>query len=458
MRRSIESILLALVLCLTGCGSSAPRLSNNTSTNSTATTESKTQVIFKHDYRVAASPDVITRGSGNNEGFFHISSHESGHSNLMFTDYSTAQQIFVCSSPNCAHKDESCTSYIKDEGYTVFPAVYDDKLLLVYNSLQQIGNESRPSKIEIMNTNGMDKKTLYTFDGSVVIHDGAIVGNDSIILCATKLTVNTDTIETAPCILSINVNNGECITLYETKLQDGELQKSLFIRGVSDSGFILKTITVSEYNENEDIGILTQNMEKATAHCIFELSYDGNNEQKLLTYRGGSCFEEYNGKELVYLHFKEESCSLEKIDSSNRNKEVVIEDFNVTDRIRKTDIPLTSGNFFIVGFIGDYVLINHLYKEDYDTQKNIELLYTQYAINIKTKEIVEITLSNYLMATRKPINIIAQSSDFLLVDAIEEIIDGSPYRRPGIITIENYLQSNPEYVMVDQIFEEKISS
>ena len=235
------------------------------------------------------------------------------------------------------------------------------------------------------------------------------------------------------------------------------MQKSLFIRGVSESGFILKTITINEYKESDDAGIAMQNMQNATVHRVFELSFDGQREKELLRYTGSTCFEEYSGRELVYLSFDKNTCSLYKINSVTGQKEIIIKDFDTVPSIRKTEVPLTSENFFIVGFIDDYVLINQLYQEHYDAQKNIELLYTQYAVNTETGEVIEITLSNYLMATRKPINIIAQFSDTLLVDAVEEVVDGITYRRPGMISVDDYLKSKGEYIMIEQLLEEKLS-
>jgi hypothetical protein len=416
-----------------------------------------TPIVTGSDYRIAAKPDVITRGSSSDKGFFQIFSHTDGYSSLMFIDYATAQQIFVCSSPSCNHNDETCSSYIESDGYVVFPAVYGDTILLVYNSLNQWGDAPKASKIEKMDITGLNRKVLYTFSGDILINDGAIVGDDKIILCVTKLLSNAENIGTVPCLLSIDIGTGECSDLYEVQTENGEMQKSLFIRGVSESGFILKTITINEYDESDDAGVAMQNMKSATVHRIFELSFDGQREKELLRYTGAACFEEYSGRELVYLSFDKNVCSLHKINSATGQKEIIIKDFDTVPIIRKTEVPLTSENFFIVGFIDDYVLINQLYQEHYDTQKNIELLYTQYAVNTETGEVIEITLSNYLMATRKPINILAQFSDTLLVDAVEEVVDGITYRRPGMIGVDDYLKSNGEYRMIEQLFEEKIS-
>ena len=54
-------------------------------------------------------------------------------------------------------------------------------------------------------------------------------------------------------------------------------------------------------------------------------------------------------------------------------------------------------------------------------------------------------------------NIIAQFSDTLLVDAVEEVVDGITYRRPGMISVDDYLKSKGEYIMIEQLLEEKLS-
>ena len=251
MKRVIASFLLmSILLYIPGCRSYGSGKSSASSLEQPSLSDNTTHtapIVNDLDYRIAARPDVITRGSSSDKGFFQIFSHTDGHSNLMFIDYTTAQQVFVCSSPSCNHKDETCSSYIESDGYTVFPAVYGNTILLVYNSLNQWGNAPQASKIEKMDINGLDRKLLCTFSGNILINDGAVVGDGRIILCATKLLSNAENIGTVPCLLSIDIGTGECSDLYQVKTGNGEMQKSLFIRGVSESGFILKTITINEY-------------------------------------------------------------------------------------------------------------------------------------------------------------------------------------------------------------------
>ena len=154
MKRVIASFLLmSILLYIPGCRSYGSGKSSASSLEQPSLSDNTTHtapIVNDLDYRIAARPDVITRGSSSDKGFFQIFSHTDGHSNLMFIDYATAQQVFVCSSPSCNHKDETCSSYIESDGYTVFPAVYGNTILLVYNSLNQWGNAPQASKIEKM--------------------------------------------------------------------------------------------------------------------------------------------------------------------------------------------------------------------------------------------------------------------------------------------------------------------
>ena len=61
------------------------------------------------------------------------------------------------------------------------------------------------------------------------------------------------------------------------------------------------------------------------------------------------------------------------------------------------------------------------------------------------------------MATQKPLNIVAKFDDSLLVDAVEEVVDGIAYRRTGIISIQDYLHSIPAYTMIQSPIEETLS-
>lgn len=102
----------------------------------------------------------------------------------------------------------------------------------------------------------------------------------------------------------------------------------MFLRGVSDTGFILKTITTEEYETSEDMQADIERMENATVHRVFELPFDGGPEHELLCYRGNAYYEEYSGEALYYLDYREDesSCDLCCVGPGGA-KEILAEDF-----------------------------------------------------------------------------------------------------------------------------------
>ena len=413
------------------------------------------QALSDH-YWIAASPDVITRGSANSAGFYQIIMQSNGRSNLLFTDHAAEKQVYLCSTPSCEHSDASCSSFIDSAGYYVFPVALEDKLLVVYSYISLPDEAPKPSKVEMMDLNGTNRRTLCELENGITLRDGAAASEKSLILCGNRVQENgPGQVQVQPCLFEIDIETGACSELYRTAAAEGEQQKSLFLRGVSDTGFILKTITTEEYETSEDMQADIERMENATVHRVFELPFDGGPEHELLCYRGNAYYEEYSGEALYYLDYREDesSCDLCCVGPGGA-KEILVEDFAAQPAVRKTTVPFTSGNVFIYGFLNEYVLVNHLYSEQYDDAGNMELLYTQYAVNQNTGEITEITLSNYSMATQKAINIIAQFGDDLLVDAKEGSENDLAYRRTGFIRVEDYLASNPNYRMVAQAYVE----
>lgn len=448
MLQRVLIILFAAFFALSGCAvhpdSSTSDISPTPSVETPETENS--EVPNNYDYAVATPFDMVARGSGNEKGFYQIISNDNGYANLLYTDYATASRVYVCSSPNCEHNTTSCTSYIDNTGFSVFPAVYKETLLLVYSSYDHWSSNAAPSRVECMDMNGENRRTLYTFDSSITLNDGAIVGNDEIVVSGYKIDDSGNTIRSIPFIGAVSLDSGEFREIYALSDTSEQVQQNLFLRGVSETGFILKTISTETSAEASE-----------SSSRIYELSFDGKTETELLSFTGNTCFEEHDGKELVYLRFESDGVSLCKRTRQADQEDIVIENVCNLPCVRETDLPFNQDNLYIVGFVDNYVLLNHLYDDRYDETGNIFLSYTQYAINLLNGEAEEITLSNTVMATQKPISIVAKYDDSLLVDAVEEVVDGVAYRRTGIISVQDYLRSVPAYTMVQSPIEETLS-
>ena len=162
------------------------------------------QALSDH-YWIAASPEVITRGSANSAGFYQIIMQNNGRSNLLFTDHAAEKQVYLCSTPSCEHSDASCSSFIDSAGYYVFPVALEDKLLVVYSYIALPDEAPKPSKVEIMDLNGTNRRTLCELENGITLQDGAAASEKSLILCGNRVQENGQgQVQVQPCLFEID--------------------------------------------------------------------------------------------------------------------------------------------------------------------------------------------------------------------------------------------------------------
>ena len=401
-------------------------------------------------YVMATASQVMVYGSGNDNGFYEVYLNDDSSMNLMYTDYASANQIYLCSRSNCSHCDETCSSWIAPYGGMVFPVAMNDNLALVYCSTG-LANNSDCSKVEIMSADGGSRKTVYTFSDDVKVYVGAATDNENIVIRTTKTETTSKGINVIYSLIKINVFTGEVSEIYSTVKQYNELQKSMFLLGVCDYGFIVKTITVNSYDECGDADTQFENMRRATVHDVYLLPYeDTQNAVILLSFLQDEVYEEPYKNSIVFLKNNNGKYSLNVLNIENMNETVLVDDFDSTEvenNINARDFDDT----FIYGFVDDYVLLNHMYDDHYLEDMSIEMLYTQYAVNLSTGQMKEIELSNYYLVTRHPIEILAQFPGHLLVHAFANEADGVVTKHMGIISVSDFLNSQESYNMINQI-------
>ena len=410
-------------------------------------------------FHVALPCEVTVYGSGNAKGFYEVFSNNDLSKNIMYTDYATQKQIYLCSQPSCAHNNEICTSWIPPGEYTVYPVALDEGIALLYSGRNDF------SKIEIADANGANRKILTEFGSGVEIDPGAAVNDKYIVVKTTSyFTDDNEQINIAQELLAVDLSNGKRYKLCTTDdmvnispFEPGYL--SLFFRGVSESGFIVKTIRVNDYaiNENvyfdESFALPTNSQE----HTIYEIPFDGSKAKKLLTFHQNECFDEVYGDSLFYLKNNgENQYSLEKINTQTLEHNVIVSDFRQTNIQTNISEALFSDTF-LVARVEDFVILNTLSSNIIKDNGDIELVYKSYAIDINTGKMHELTLSNYFSATQLPVSIIAQTDTKLLVHAkIEEVQKTGTQvqmteRLAGLISKEDYLNSQPNYVMINAL-------
>lgn len=409
-------------------------------------------------FRMALKSEVTVYGSGNSKGFYEIFSNDDNSKNVMYTDYETQRQIYLCSQPNCLHNNESCTSWIKPEEQTVYPVALNQGIAFLYS-----GRDSF-SKIEIADANGANRRVLTEFGSGVDIEPGAAVNDDFIVVKVNAYTMKDDgQVNTAQSLVAVSLKNGEKYKLYSTdeiqNLSPGEVgYVSLFFRGVTDTGFIVKTIRVNDYTVDEDMNVDTafDAASAAQEHTIFEVPFDGSEVKTLLTFHQDECFEEPYGDSLFYLKNNgEKQYSLERLNTQTMEHTTIISDFLETNL--KTGISQAAfSDTFLVERVGDFVILNTLSESSKNNNADMELIYQSYAVNINNGELKELTLGNYYNAMQMPITILAQTEQDVLVHAKVENIETegaflATERSMALMTKEDYLKSEPAYRMIDTL-------
>lgn len=156
----------------------------------------------------------LSIGNGNDAGYFSISPfiQQEGSGNLAYIDYATRQTVFLCSRPNCAHRDESCTSWLAPGSGGIMPTVIGNKLALVYAGTGQYdtwGAAALPH-IETMEFDGSGRRKIAEFKANEHIEKPLFTDGVSLYF---RLTTDKESGRTA-CVMQLDLETGESCQVF----------------------------------------------------------------------------------------------------------------------------------------------------------------------------------------------------------------------------------------------------
>lgn len=440
------AILLGSLLCACSTGPTAKDTSSNSPTDSfqdetpQALEGEQSMVLNGEPFEQVVPCEDNVYGSGNNDGFYQIISNTDGSHNVVFIDYKTRQQIYLCTDANCQHNNERCNSWFPDDNTQIWPVACDNQIFFVHNSW------TSTSYIEKANLDGSDRQTLYELENGETIDSGAAYKSGYLALMVDSLVTEGTSVNHTERLIAVDTETGESTVIFESVSPEGQATDagavSAFFEGVTEHGFIVKTI---ETGETPDIQF----------HKVYEIPFDGGDMHEIASFRTGEMQGRPNGTAWYYLKTDEtlQQLQLGYIDSETSENHIVVSNLDKT-------IPTTSlSEVFIRNFVNEWIIVNALTSKSLDENQNIELIYSCYAVNQNTGEIRELGLSNYYHATQVPIEIYDELGDTLLVQAsIREITPESQTQimttleyTLGIISKSDYLASNPTYELIDML-------
>ena len=147
------------------------------------------------------------------EGYYYITEESAELSkdlwgrHIMYMDFATKKEVYLCNEPGCKHKDKNCTSVLAEEefgsDYLLF--ALNDRLWLVSKDQDEENTISTdmyfdeeegislkqklPTVIYSMNRDGSDRKKEYSFEQDVTVDQVVLCDGENIYLAAKK--VNT---------------------------------------------------------------------------------------------------------------------------------------------------------------------------------------------------------------------------------------------------------------------------
>ncbi|MEG1641410.1 MAG: hypothetical protein RR284_10890, partial [Ruthenibacterium sp.] len=111
------ALVCAVAMLCTACAAPAAASSATQSVTAVASTNKAGKPL-----------ELLLSGYGqnmqNDNGFYTVECPQSNlYQNLMYYDYQTQTQRYVCNKPDCTHDSKECTSYLSTYG-GVFPVVF----------------------------------------------------------------------------------------------------------------------------------------------------------------------------------------------------------------------------------------------------------------------------------------------------------------------------------------------
>ena len=441
--RKRMAILLACLLFLSGCGQEQTAREKVSSTSGTVQGDEEN---IGEGFEMVSSTDYNNYGCGTEDGFYSVVSNEDQSKNLMYIDYASKKQVYLCDQPNCTHDSEQCNSWIAPCGGTVVPVVWQDCLFLIFNSIGQC-------KVVRMDVSGHNRETFFIFE-TVTSVENAMAANDRYLIFSVRQSVQDGSeVKSVSKLIALDLMQAQMREVFSVEqLEETKQTESCYMtfKGVSDAGFIVEIIQQEPYEEN------TNDVEPnpQIGHRIYHIPFSGEKEEQIAAYSNQEAQCAVYGDSLYYVESQSgRGLCLFRINPQTKERKLLAEHLAAEPSSTASE-PLPEDVVFR-NLVDDWLIMNILTKEYIAENKNIELVFTGVAVNTASGESRKISLTNYFNATTAPIEILAQTRENLLVYSDTQPRKEDPLhvgllaREIGLISKEDYLASIPNYQPIE---------
>lgn len=278
-RKRIATIFYALALLLSLCACSDKGADKSPSGTSVNKTNPDNRQSGQVETNALDSTQGLTMLA--NEDFPHCST-ENGYyyipdetiklkngsygTHILYMDYDSRQEVYLCSNTGCSHDDESCPAVLCNDEFAgvsskifvwkqklyLLSKEYDAEGSIVYNlePEQSVQAESKPAALYQMNLDGTGRKKIYTFSNDVTLEDSVLTSDDWIYFVTKKLETNVDknasvTTATDRNLVRFNPLSGSLETVVSMNFHD---KINWQIMDCYDNNLVLEGISYADSN------------------------------------------------------------------------------------------------------------------------------------------------------------------------------------------------------------------
>ena len=399
---------------------------------------------------------LFSRYCSTDEGFYYLTEEYaeltdvSYAPHLMYMDYATCQEVYLCSDSSCKHNTEDCTSVLSGassdgriftwDGYLYF---LDRPIDTSGTTITNLLGDSKTTNVQAeqaelyrMNMDGSGRERIYSFESDATVEDVALSGKDGLYFVTKKLGTSksgsgTYTTTSDRQLICLNLKTGKAKSVCSLDFGDGMTWE---IIGSAGEKIILKVYQYPDNMTEKDVAALDENnyLDLLKKSRIVYASLELSTGEKTQVYSQPTEGNSYTEKILdgcLYVS-NESSQDIIKIDLATGEK--------------STLCSLESN--YIYGTLGDYLCCTR-YDSTSDSGYSL--------VNVKNGDIKHCSLTNQSLGWQLDLMAMAKDRALVVYDYEytplgDDSYDITQYQY-GLISMDDLLNSVPNYTPIQMI-------
>lgn len=427
------SILLCCIALLAGCSGKAQSTAKKTPGKQQSHSAANEQLQLKK-WMLRS----ISQGDGSEQGFYRMKSIDNGdgniYSNILYTDYESKKEVYLCDKPECKHNDDTCTSYFAGLDMVTQLIVHKDHVYLITNEDTTVNEKNErvtmPARILQMDLDGKNRRELCQMKSGYEFsyEDMAAAGNILYVPVEKKENVSTGSEQMSSVVQVVREKS-----LYAIQLDSGDYKAVADLKNKSILGTMGHDLVVNAYAYEENPEKLLDKGDFSGYERVSQnakVSYERINADTGKVEKSIKADADLLGVyENGFVYYTDNSGMLKKLDMKTGK----------TDDLKQLDDPMST-----LMYADEQHLF--LYVKD-----------KEYVYSLKDNLITPFTLK--MRDTQEPIRLLGETKEsyYVIYDQTGEVkrtwagtdqYEASEYSY-GLINKQDYWNSKADYIPVD---------